>query len=314
MTDILPLPFYSYDQKNIYYLEQYPCFDLAGLDMGSPGSERFLLAEGIQVARPDFQTGTNVGDQVMVLEPHPDDFALSSSGYVMSRLDAGDSCLVQNLFSRTAIERFPWHDKVDLTEEQLENLRLLESRVAVEEYLGQAFHSLRLPLASKRGYTEIFGNTHRDQALVERIGEKLVHKIIELEVETVLSPLAVQGHIDHLVTFDVGMHIKKALGDQIELLVYEDYPYSRNKSAYNSRIQATQKQYSMEAEYTGVDDYLGYMASMAIIYRSQFDDINRDQMYAVMREDLRATALEARAAGIILADECAQRYWRIDET
>jgi hypothetical protein len=69
----------------------------------------------------------------------------------------------------------------------------------------------------------------------------------------------------------------------------------------------------LSEEYISVDDYLGSMADMAIIYRSQFDDINRDQMYAIMRGDFRATALETRAEEATMHAECAQRYWRVHE-
>lgn len=314
MSEVLRLPYFTQDEHSIRYLGQYPYLELDGLDLDSPNSERFLLSEGIYVRKPSFLTSQETTGITVGLEPHPDDTALSSSGYVMSSLEAGEACEIVNLFSRTAIERFPWQGKVIITEEQFEALRLQESRIAVKEFLGQRFTSLRLPLASKRGYREIFADKHEDQGLVRRVGETLVNTIVELDAKTVLSPLAVQGHIDHLVTFDVGMFIKRALGHRIELLLYEDYPYTRNKEAYSRRLQTVMAECQLQEEYVAVDAYLDRMADMAIIYRSQFDDINRDQMHALMREDLRATALEGRARGFSLEAECAQRYWRVYES
>lgn len=314
MGETLRLPYFTQTDQRIDYLGQYAHVELDGIKLDSSAGQRLLLAEGIIVRKPQLQAAQEDGRTVAVLEPHPDDLALSASGYVMRSIDDGDRCQSINLFSRTAIERFPWNDKVELSEEQLETLRLQESQLAVEEFLGQRFTSLQLPLASKRGYTEIFADGHKDQVLVQRLGERLTDMLVELNVDTLLSPLAIQGHIDHLVTHDVGMFIKRALGRDIELFLYEDYPYARNKMAYSQRMATVTKGCALTEEYVDVDPYLEHMSSMVIIYRSQFDDTNHDQMHAVMREDLRAVALEAKARGFPVHSECAQRYWRVNES
>lgn len=311
MSEVMALPYFEIEERKISYLKQFPYLDLDGLTVDSPAGERFLLAEGIFVKKPCFPNLVVNSRKILALEPHPDDVALSSSGYLMRSIEAGDGCHVMNLFSKTAIERFPWNDKVDITKDQLEALRLQESHIAITDFLGQHFTSLRLPLASMRGYSEIFADKHNDQDLVKHIGNNAVKTIAELDVNVVLSPLAVQGHIDHLVTFDVGMYIKDVMGSDVDLVLYEDYPYVRNKDAYDKRLQVVKSNYSLDEEYVPVDPYLAFMADMAIIYRSQFDDINRDQMHALMREDFRATALEANARGFSLEAECAQRYWKV---
>lgn len=315
MSEVLQLPYFVQGEHDIKYLGQYSYLETDGLDLASQVGQRILLAEGICVKRPDLPTATEPeSHRLVVLEPHPDDLALSASGYVMNSIAAGGICRAINLFSRTATDRFPWQGKVTISEDDFESLRLQESSLAVEEFLGQQFTSLRLPLASKRGYQEIFSESHNDHELVRRVSDTLASAIVEFNADTILCPLAVQGHIDHLVTFDVGVSVKRLLGDQVELILYEDYPYTRNKNAYNRRLQKVTDRLRLTQEYVAVDNHLNSMANMAIIYRSQFDDINRDQMHAIMREDLRATALEAKAEGVDMKDECAQRYWRVYES
>lgn len=314
MSDILKLPYFSRQDNAIFYLDQYEYLDLDGINIASPAGERLLLAEGVNVKMPSIPVPSQPSNErIVILEPHPDDFALSASGYGMNTIASGSVCHVINLFSRTTIARFPWQNKVTINEEMLEELRLQESQLAVGSFLGQEFTSLRLPLASKRGYDEIFAERHHDQVLVQHIGGLLTSMIVELDTKTILCPLAIQGHIDHLVTFDVGMFIKDALGNQVNLVLYEDYPYARNKNAYAKRLLEVSVDHRLTQEYIAVDENLNTMADMAIIYRSQFDDINRDQMYAIMREDTRATSLEAKAEGINMKAEHMQRYWRVYE-
>jgi len=315
MSEVIQLPYFTQDEHAIKYLGQFPVLELEGLDLASRVGQKILFAEGICVKKPDFQASNPLdGTKVVVLEPHPDDFALSASGYAMEAIASGAIIRVINLFSKTSIDRFPWQDKITITEQEFEDLRLQESHLAIEEFLGQQLTSMRLPLASKRGYDEIFADSHHDHELVKRVGEYLARLLSKLHVDTVLAPLAVQGHIDHLVTFDVGMSLQRALGDQVKFILYEDYPYSRNKSAYNNRLRKVGDEYQISPEYIPVDEHLDSMADMAIIYRSQFDDINRDQMHSIMREDFRATAFEAITDGVDLRAEYSQRYWRVYES
>lgn len=315
MTELLTMPYFVQDEASIQYLGQYPYLDTRGLEVDSAIGQRVLLSEGIKVKMPEIPVDivNKTGDRIVVLEPHPDDLALSASGYIMDAIASGGVCKVINLFSRTSLDRFAWKDKVSITEEEFEDLRMQESLLAVEDFLGQEFMSLRLPLASKRGYEDIFAESHRDRRLVQSVGESLARTILEQEANIVLCPLGVQGHIDHLVTFDIGRYIKSALGDQIDLILYEDYPYSRNKVAYFNRLRRVADIHRLGQDYVATDSHLGSMADMAIIYKSQFDDTNRDQMHALMREDCRATALELRAGGIAVEAECAQRFWRVYE-
>lgn len=218
MSNTLSLPYFTQTEQGIDYLGQYRYINTAGLDLNSPVGQRILLSEGVRVRRPPFaqtEAATLEGQRTVVLEPHPDDLALSASGYLMNSIAAGGIGKAINIFSKTSIDRFPWRDKITLSESEFEELRLRESRLAIVDFLGQEFVSMGLPLASKRGYEKIFAETHHDYELVHQIGEFVAHICLEFDADTILSPLAVQGHIDHLVTFDAAILAKLALGRKI---------------------------------------------------------------------------------------------------
>ncbi len=308
----LELPYFEQNGHIITYLGQHPYANVEGLDLSSPAGDKFKTSEGLHVARIESFTADPNGEKILVIEPHPDDFALSASGLVLTRLAKGATCTILNVFSRTATDKFPWDGKVNLGEDDFEQLRLMESRLAVELYLGQTFHSLRLPLASLRGHHEVFGTDHNEPELVKTLGELIVEQVQNDEIDTVLFPLAIQGHKDHLLTHDAAIAARSVVGDACDFIMYEDYPYARNKLAYSSRLAKVQRLHAEEL-YIAVDAWVAIMANMAIIYRSQFDDINRDQMLAIMREDYRAVSAEAREACADVAGEHMQRYWRLHE-
>lgn len=159
MSEILQLPYFTKEEGCFKYLGQYTYLETEGIDSESPAGRKILLAEGIYVNKPDFPATEQEGCRTVILEPHPDDAALSASGYMMNAVGVGGVCRVINVFSKTAIDRFPCKDKVAITEEQLEDLRLEESRLAVEELLGQQFESLRLPLAAKEAMRKFLAKT-----------------------------------------------------------------------------------------------------------------------------------------------------------
>ena len=65
---------------------------------------------------------------------------------------------------------------------------------------------------------------------------------------------------------------------------------------------------SIEDFYIDTKKYLETIADLIIIYRSQFDDINRNQMLAIIKEDFRATAAEHKANN---KKEFLQRYFKV---
>lgn len=309
MSHYVRLPYFEQEQHTVTYLGHHYA-DINGLDLESPVGYQWQFDEGIIVEPPRF-IEISEGANLLIVEPHPDDFALSASGLVLSELAKGGSCDVVNIFSRGSVQNFPWHEQINISQDELEQLRIAESRFAVESYLGQSFSSYRLPMASVRGNEETFGDQHYEPELAKNIGERLLAHITETEPDIVLVPAAIQGHKDHLIVFDAAMQAREETRGEQRFVLYEDYPYARNKVAYAARLAVIHEMTGLECFYIDVKPHIGHMTDLAIIYRSQFDDINRTQMLAILQQDTRATAAEATSERNLHTYEFLQRYWEV---
>ena len=121
--------------------------------------------------------------------------------------------------------------------------------------------------------------------------------------------MAVQGHIAHSIAFDATIDVFKSLKQNFNFIIYEDIPYARNKTAYFKRLRQLNKIMNIEDFSVTTEKYLEIMADLIIIYRSQFDDINRQQMLAIIKEDFRATSSIKKYAGE--NKEFSQRYFKV---
>lgn len=303
------LPFFEVGQGIVRYLG-YPYAHTQGIDLDSPAGIQWQIDQGMMVTPPEFGHDAD-GKKMLAIEPHPDDFALSASGFVISELANGGSCDVVTVFTRGSEQNFPWREQIKLSQDELERLRITESRFAIESYLGQSFSTYRMPISSERGNKETFGDHHGEPELARAIGGRLLALITETEPDIVLLPAAIQGHKDHLVAFDAAMQARAKSTERQRFVVYEDYPYARNKIAYAARLAVIQEITPLESFYINIEPHIDHMADLAIIYRSQFDDINRAQMLAIMQQDARAIADEARSAGYPIGHEFLQRYWEV---
>ena len=310
MKGYITLPFYTDTGVSIRYLDQYEVVNYAGVDRGSAFFKEMLINEGIILKKRSNQHHDSE-ETILAIEPHPDDFALSAAGFVLEKIAEGFSCTVLNIFSRTALKNFPWKNKIKISETELEEQRLLESKLAVEDYLGQRFSSLKMPLASLRGNSNIFSDKHSENDLVKELASILTLEIKRSKPKIILCPLGVQGHIDHLVVFDAVIEAYKRTGGSFELILYQEYPYSRNLSAYNSRLESVARKIKMSPLYIPVDDHLETICDLIITYKTQFDDINRQQMLAVIREDYRAIGAEAKDTKMG-SSELMQKYFRVE--
>ena len=126
-------PFYSIKGNKLIYLDNVEICDL-------PKEEKIrtkiLIDEGALLYKQHIIKNEN--EVILVLEPHPDDFALSASGYIDNR----ESVIVMNIFSRMNIDSFMWSDKLKITEDEYEIIRTKENKFAIEEILGQQYVSL----------------------------------------------------------------------------------------------------------------------------------------------------------------------------
>lgn len=310
--EIIKLPCFEAKKDSITYLGQYEYLSFKNSHLSHEFKSKILSDEGVIISRRPIKKNPKTTKKILVVEPHPDDFALSASGYALNALQEGADLLIFNLFSRTSISKFPWRGKITISEDQYEKLRLQESEIAIEDYLGEKFESLRIPSTSVRSESATFSFKHNEDGLVSQITQKLVDRVNEKKIDTILCPMAIQGHTDHLVAFDAVIKAHQQFNQQIKLVFYEDLPYARNKTAYSKRIQQIKLLVEIEEFYIATEPYLDIIADLIIIYRSQFDDINRNQMLAIIKEDFRTTALDYNAKND-KQTEFAQRYFLAKE-
>lgn len=314
IENIIQLPHFRITGKKVLFLGQHTFLEFQkNINSKDSFDKKRLIEEGVLIQKRTIERNNFSRRNILILEPHPDDFALSCSGYALDCIKDGDKIKALNLFSKSPLSTFPWQSLVSITEEEYENLRLEESSLTMEEYLGVEFDSLRLPLALRRGHKDPFGHLDgKDLILENMLYEKIMRELMLYEHSVLLAPLAIQGHIDHLITCDTALKIKKEKPN-MELFLYEDMPYARNRLAYQQRLGEIKSQVTISPIYVCVSNFVEIMADLASIYKSQFDDINRTQRLAIVKEDTRNTATEGRFYHGFQQSDFAQRVWQVGD-
>lgn len=301
---IIKLPFFTEDNGSISYLDNFECINSehkVGIDK--------LIDEGVVILKKNIIKGSKRNEKILVIEPHPDDFALSASGYALNALTDGATIEVMNIFSKTSVSKFPWSGKVKLTSEEYEKLRLSESKIAVQDYLGEKFESLHLPSPTLDGKTETFPKKYRQTQIIKQITDVIVKKVVNEKIDTVLCPMAIQEHIAHSISFDATFKAFKDNKLKAKLVLYEDFPYARNHDDYSKRLAKIKKRAKIQDLYIDVEKFMEIMTDLIIIYKSQFDDVNRKQMLAIIKEDFRAIGSKFRSQKN--HKEFLQRYFEV---
>ncbi|MBI4980307.1 PIG-L family deacetylase [Candidatus Woesearchaeota archaeon] len=312
MENLIRLPHFTIGPNEVLFLNQYPYLKSnRTLNIEDHLDRKMLIDEGILIQKRKIEKGSPCGKKILVLEPHPDDFALSCSGSVLSKLKEGVDIEIMTLFTQFSLSTFPWRSLITISDSEYEKLRLTESRIAISNYLDITSTSSYLPSALKRDHSTAFGELNLyDEKLIERCYPKIIEKAISGKYSAIFAPLAIQHHLDHTITFKIAKMIKQECKD-ITLILYEDFPYARNKVAYAHRLNEVSSQMQVYPRYIYVDSSLEIMADIASIYRSQFDDINRSQMLALFREDTRSCTKEMKTSGFVVDGSHHQRVFEV---
>ena len=270
----IEVPFYSIDNNELKYLQKYKICDLPN---DNKIKEYILRNEGVLVSKIEKNKYKN---KVLVLEPHCDDFALSALSYTLNKYNVK----VLNVFSETSIDYFTWNHLFKITPNEYEKLRLNESVFAIEEVLGEEFISLR------EKSTRINNKTQKE------LTQKIIDSVLEIlkkdsSIETIMIPMGIGNHPDHLIVYEAIMNNKKLL-KEYNLILYPEYPYSRRKNSYHDRLKEIECEYAITPIFESIEDKLETITDITTIYKSQYDDINRNQMLAIIREDARAIACD----------------------
>ena len=270
--DDLELPFYTINEKNeLYYLNRKKIITLPT----ELEAQRYILqSEGVITTRMNKITYPKT---ILVIEPHPDDFVLSALPYTLKRYNVQ----VLNVFSKMMLDSFTWKD-ISITEKEYENLRLTESKYAIEEVLGEKFNSL------KEQSTRI---TTKNKEIIEQKILRNIKKVLKQnkKIDTIMIPMGIGNHPDHMIVYQTIMNNRKSFKDY-KLILYPEYPYARSKYNYLKRLEQVEKEFELKTIIMNISNKLEIMAELISIYRSQFDDINRSQMLALIREDGRSLA------------------------
>lgn len=268
-------PFYTINSKNeLKYLDKYK---ICNLPSENEIMEDILKKEGAILCSYQNKKYDNT---VLVLEPHADDFALSALAYCIDRFNIE----VLNVFSKTTLKYFPWIDKIELTSHEYEKLRLSESKLVVEKMLNQKFISLKeesVRITNKKlDYIESLITTNIETKLKSN-----------KSIYTILVPMGIGNHPDHIIVYDAIMNNYKKFNNY-NIILYPEYPYARCKKDYRERFNKIANQYKLNPLLIPIEDKVDIIADCISAYKSQFDDINRDQMYAIIKEDSWAISQE----------------------
>ena len=274
MKDNIMSPFYSIKDNRLFYLKEY---EICKLPVEDEIKKKILIDEGVLLEKTKILPQDEIA---LVLEPHPDDFVLSALGYTLNRYNV----IVGNIFSKTNINSFTWINSISINEYEYEELRIKESILSIQTLLHQEFISLfeESLKISQKSYNDI---GKRILGFVKRI-------LKENSIDVIMIPMGIGNHPDHLIVYDTIMDNKEIVKNK-KIILYPEYTYARSKKSYIERLKEIENKYSLNKVIINVNEEKINVFSNAIsAYRSQFDDINKNQMLAIIREDYRALAQE----------------------
>lgn len=290
MKDCIQSPFYSTVNNKLLYLGKY---EICGIPLDEEIKTMLLIREG---AILKILKKKQYDNSVLIVEPHPDDFALSALGYTLNKYNS----IVLNVFSKMDINSFTWIDKIDINECEYENIRLKEAKLSVETILGQSFYSLKLQ--SKK-------ITKKSDKYIEEKVCEAIRKILNeySNINSILIPMGIGNHPDHIIVRNIALNYLLNENRDLKIILYPEYPYARCRKDYNATLKELKNKYKLNKVIINVEDTLEILIDAISAYRSQFDDINREQMLAIVREDCRALAKENEQNNLTLV------YYEIEE-
>ncbi len=290
MKKEINIPFFSTENDKLTYLDRYTICDLPKEE----SIRKMLLKQYGAIIEKDINTNIDKTIEVLVLEPHPDDFALSAMGYIQENMNV----TVLNIFSKMKIDSFTWSEHININEKEYEDLRLLESKVAIQDILDYDFISL------KEESTRITKKTIQE---IQRSIIGAVKKILEEKnFDIIMIPMGIGKHLDHLCIYEAIINEYANLNIDSTMILYPEYPYARCKKSYIDRLKEIYEVFDLKENIVNIESKLQDIVNVISVYKSQFDDINREQMLAIVREDGRAISTEYNKENISLV------YYKID--
>jgi len=274
------LPFYKIQEDGTYYLDSYKLFSYTDV--------KSLYEKGVTVDF-SFDKPRKTKGNILFLEPHPDDIALSAGQYLLMKISEGFSCHIISFFSKASLATFPWNSKIEISQDKYFSLRVLENDLLFREFLHENLLNLNLPQALLRGYLSVSDRvSNEDREVIKYIKSKVKKYVDENGIEEVISPLGIGYHVDHLITYDVALSINHK-----KTIFYLDYHYANSTHLTNKRLDEILNSKKIKFIYYPADEKsIDFNSTMLSFYKSQFDDIDKHQWISLLKERFRACQFE----------------------
>lgn len=234
-----------------------------------------LVNAGIIVPNTRYTSESNkVVGEIMIIQPHSDDFALSC-GATLAKMRAKNknNLRLVTVFSNYSTQSFPWANRVSLDDDAYSALRKAEDQ-NVARYLGCPVefltHSDALRRSPGSSFIQRAGMLKRDYSVRAAIASDLTQLIEAHSPSKVFLPAGFGWHIDHRTVLSAGLEAAY-INSRSSVYLYEDYPYSdKCRYSYWTRIKELHDLAAIEAVYTDVIDFVETKAVLINFYRSQF--------------------------------------------
>ena len=168
------------------------------------------------------------GQNVLCIGTHPDDIAFSIGG-LLSKGNM-NNVTVLDVFSLSSF----LYDR-QLSKEvsgTVTRLRKQEERRFCNSIRANCCF-LDFPDSSLRGYTGYFVKSKLEEELENAVLDSIEQKLIDTEYDSVLYPLGIGDHIDHLIVSSAVQNLSFKHND-IVFFGYEDLPYAGEGNINNS--------------------------------------------------------------------------------
>lgn len=237
-------------------------------------------------------------NKILIIEPHPDDGALSMGGILSELCERGDDLVSVVVFSEI--------------QQESKDIRKKESDTVWKEDLSGDVYYLDLP-------DENFHKTQGDKLVINNASKSvflrclkgLEELISRLNPDIIYFPIGIGGHFHHVMVnmcFDIiySKHTAK------QFYFYEDYPYSDfSRITYAKYVFRLWKRYNIKEEYRLIDKYIEMKKCLISRYKSQAEKENNN-VEMLIEEYGKAISCEGIMKGYGLNSEKPyERVWKV---
>lgn len=212
---------------------------------------------------------------ILIISPHMDDAVISLGGFIKV---CGKPVFIVDVFGYDPWTRPPFskvNKKSNIEvrkKEEGENQKLYNYQVEFWNYKAAW---------KERGYLDWQGEVDwdRDGKLISNLKDRVLRVISEKQFKIVIFPLAVGGHIDHLICNHIALSISGYFCREVRFLFYEDLPYAFNPALWcKSPLWFKITRGKMRAKRINIESVVELKKRAISNYRSQFTERELSRM------------------------------------